>query len=633
MKSDPDTEMSPSASSITSDVKTESIMGKLENPRRSPFFWQNFENEDQRDRVDIKQQAVCDALRLGDTIASKLRKLQNENQGIEIPELAYWVKKFGLSQQSQPGPLQSLIIFLDNVKNEHQTHRGPVVGFLGVLGAGKTSSINALLDKEELLASSSDRAATSVICELAYNHDSPGYRAEISFRTQPSLVDELDKFFDELKWKAQIEAQIETLEGNPDDNDPNGSEIEGLNQLIVEIQENLRGTIDLITEIWGIDQDDLRSMSTQELLETKPYGVEHLGTTRFISGTDQEEFAEELSSYLKSSSEDDTGLGLPPWPLIAKVTVYVKSPILKYGLRLRDLPGLCDTSEARSDIARKNSKDLDITVIVTSAIRATEESTAINLIKGQQKIQMQMDGKFNKGSFCVVASKIDDIKSESYLKQLKAAKSNKSIQSQLSRRKELDAAFGRANSRKLQSKQQIPGQPSLVSGANAELEANQREAAAIKDWLEHAAVFMRTQDITQRLQDKFQPRHRDTTLTGNTEAHDEAVEVFGISNKAYWMSKQPDGVKAPGFPDENHSGIPRLRQWLFESSFTARENHLDAILCKLWGLLIDIQDLAGLESGDSQKATESDAEELQRIHDCFIQVRKMTTPPPRSHMT
>lgn len=461
------------------------------------------------------------------------------------------------------------------------------------------------------------------MCEVAYNHESSGYRAEITYRTRESLIDELDKLFDNLKWKAELGIRKEALEGNPNDKDQNGSEIEDLNNLIDEIQENVSPTVDTVTEIWGLDQDDLENLSTQELLETKSYGVEYLGTTRHISGIDQEEFAEELSSYLKSSSEDDDGSELPLCPLIEKVTVYIKSPILKYGLRLRDLPGLCDTSEARSNIARNNSKDLDITMIVAPAIRATEEATAVNLIKGQLSIQMQMDGKFNRGSFCVVLSKIDDINSESYLKQLKAAKTNEIIQSKLRQRKELDAALGRASSRKLKSKTQISGQPSFVSGGNADFEETQREAAAIKDWLEHAAIYMRNQDATERLQDKYPNDLRETAGTGNTEIHDEGVEVLGISSKAYWMSKQPDGVKAPGFPDEKHSGIPRLRQWLFERTFTARENHLDAILCKLWGLLIDIQELAGLEPEGSQRATEADIKELRSIHFCFLQVSKL----------
>lgn len=102
MKPELDIEMPLSAASTPSDGKTDAIMGELETPNESPFLWQNCENEDQRDRVDIKQQAVFDGLRLGHTIADKLRK-RHEKQPAEFPQLlAKWLKAFGQWHQSYP---------------------------------------------------------------------------------------------------------------------------------------------------------------------------------------------------------------------------------------------------------------------------------------------------------------------------------------------------------------------------------------------------------------------------------------------------------------------------------------------------------------------------------------------------
>lgn len=441
-------------------------------------------------------------------------------------------------------------MFLENVIKKYRSYRGTIVGFLGVVGSGKSSLINALLGEEELLTTSSDRAATAVVCEVEYNHESSDYRAEIVYRSRESLTEQLDKLFDNLKFKSELELRKKALEENPSDDDPKYSEREEIDDQIMEIQANISETIEAVFIVWGLSGDDLKDMSTQVLLDDKSYGPEYLGKIRQVSGTDREAFADEISQYLTSTSEDLTGLGLPPWPLIEKVILYVKSDLLKYGLRIRDVPGMCDAVEGRANIARRNSKDLGITVIVAPAIRASDEKTAVGLIEQQHLgfTEMKMDGKFDHGSFCVVLSKTDDIKSEPYLR--KVAKADKSIESQLRRVRELDRAFNSARSRKRKFGNEMPEHDASVPSNSAELEKNRREATAIKERLEQIAVFMRNRDITERIQPKFQKRYRDIDLTEQAETHAEEVEVFGISSKAYWMSKHPDGIKAKGFPDE-----------------------------------------------------------------------------------
>lgn len=103
MKPDPDAEMSLAVACPTSNAKTGSILGKNETPDESLFLWRNCESADQRDRVDVKEQAVFDGFRLGDTIVKKWRKL-HETQATENTELADWVKKFGLCHQGCRGP-------------------------------------------------------------------------------------------------------------------------------------------------------------------------------------------------------------------------------------------------------------------------------------------------------------------------------------------------------------------------------------------------------------------------------------------------------------------------------------------------------------------------------------------------
>lgn len=101
MKSDPDTEAPTAASTAAMDVKMESILEVFGASHKSPFLWKNCENENQRDRVDIKQQAVCDGLKFVERILNILRNWQNQNKGIEIPELTSWIRDAGLSQPKE----------------------------------------------------------------------------------------------------------------------------------------------------------------------------------------------------------------------------------------------------------------------------------------------------------------------------------------------------------------------------------------------------------------------------------------------------------------------------------------------------------------------------------------------------
>ncbi|KAG6361351.1 hypothetical protein INS49_009576 [Diaporthe citri] len=583
-------------SSTTNDVGLDSIRESIEIPQESPFLWKNCANESQRDRIDIKQQAVFDGLRLGEKISSILRSRYDERQdGTGALELSDWDKQF------------------DAAKESYESFHF-CVGLLGMLGSGKTSLINALLDEQELLPSSSDKAATAVLCEVVYNHRSTGYRAEVVFRTRQSLADELNKLFVNIKLKEDLEKRIEENNGSGDFN--NSETDQDIEDQLADIDTSIAGTLEVVAAVWGFDEQELKDMSTETLLQSQSLGSEVLGTIHEITETNSEIFANMIKPFVDSTPGIDGGIHAPLtlWPLIEKVTIYTKSDILKYGLRLRDLPGLGDAVERRSKVAEENSTDLDITAVITPAIRATEERTAVGLIKGHQALRMQMDGKFNRSSFCVVLSKTDDIESEVYLRRTKAAKNDIKIQRQLARVRELDRFFHAAGLGQRNQEQQNLGSNSSGSSYNMSIEGNRSEASAIKECLEQTAVSMRNRDIAERIQNSFLKRQQDAHLLKSDELHDGTVEVFGTSARAYWKSKHPDGEKTRGFPDEIHSGIPRLKQWILEAMFIQREKQLDTTLNDLLTLFVRIQDRISAGRADFQGATKTGENKLALIH-------------------
>lgn len=348
-------------------------------------------------------------------------------------------------------------------------------------GSGKTSLINALLGEEDLLTISSFKAATAVVCEIVYNHESSDYRAEVIYRTRESLAQQLDKMFRSLQWTADLELRKQTLEENPGGEEPNYAELQEIDDQISEIEDSISETLEIVLIIWGFSKHSLKDMSTQGLLDAQSYGAEYLGTTHKVSEIDREAFMDEISQYTTSNSEDKTDLGLPAWPLIEKVVMYIKSPVLKYGLHFRDPPRTNNATAAHSNIAGENSKDLRVTVIVAHAIRASNEKTAVSLIKEQhlQVTKMKMNRQLNQGSFYIVLSKTNNIKSQHYLK--KVAKTNKSVTSQLYQVSKLDNTFYKAGSRKRKFQNQNPGQDSFIQNNNAVLSKNRHKATTIKE--------------------------------------------------------------------------------------------------------------------------------------------------------
>ncbi|EUC57198.1 50S ribosome-binding GTPase, partial [Rhizoctonia solani AG-3 Rhs1AP] len=98
------------------------------------------------------------------------------------------------------------------------------------------------------------------------------------------------------------------------------------------------------------------------------------GTTISI----QEDMAPAFCNLLAPYMTADIGASrtFQPWPLVKSILVYVNSKALQPGLRLLDLPGAGDSSEARNKLAKSYLKDADHIWVVTSIKRAADEGIA-----------------------------------------------------------------------------------------------------------------------------------------------------------------------------------------------------------------------------------------------------------------
>ena len=97
-----------------------------------------------------------------------------------------------------------------------------------------------------------------------------------------------------------------------------------------------------------------------------------------IRKSDPASFAEAVHPFLSPEPMSST-LGSDKralWPLVCKVDIQYKSPILARGLSLVDLPGGGDSNKARTRVAEEYLNRCDHLMIVSTSVRPGSEATA-----------------------------------------------------------------------------------------------------------------------------------------------------------------------------------------------------------------------------------------------------------------
>lgn len=78
-----------------------------------------------------------------------------------------------------------------------------------------------------------------------------------------------------------------------------------------------------------------------------------LGQTRQAYASDGKAFSQSITQYIDSKKSASSGKEPAFWPLVKAVRLYLKSPILRNGLVLVDLPGLGDSNTGRTNVTEK----------------------------------------------------------------------------------------------------------------------------------------------------------------------------------------------------------------------------------------------------------------------------------------
>lgn len=198
----------------------------------------------------------------------------------------------------------------------------------------------------------------------------------------------------------------------------------------IESRNKIEYELPKVKAVWGIERLDLENLAkrcpekqsyhdvVRLILDKNPRALSFLDNHTIIVHRDS---ARRLSSVIKPFLDSSHVMTLDhdqfaPWPLVEEVHIYVKSEILKSGITLVDLPGCGDATASRSEIAQRFSNQLDVRMVVSPIIRATDEKQGQALMQsGFDEAQLRIRGKLDGNGFGVIMSKIDDLKVDSYI--------------------------------------------------------------------------------------------------------------------------------------------------------------------------------------------------------------------------
>jgi hypothetical protein len=303
--------------------------------------------------------------------------------------------------------------------------------------------LGSLLKIPELFPSGQESAATAVIGKVSRNwDDTPGreFIARVSFRKESEIENDLESLLRELNRLASLMAG--KFEGEDDGTEQADNKAISRNMIDHHLPK--------VKAVWGLDEGNLAARASkcpkvlayrqmaQQILRMNYEAHRFLvkGSTTF-SASSAEDLSDLIKPFLDSSSETHGGRKqFAAWPLVKGVHMYAKSDILKPGITLVDLPGCGDAVESRSEVAERFAHRLDVRMVVSPIIRATDEKQGQALMRnGFDEAQMRIRGRLDGHGFCVVISKMDDMKVDSYIAGCRDLSGNKEV---VQKQKELE---------------------------------------------------------------------------------------------------------------------------------------------------------------------------------------------------
>ncbi|KAK1969113.1 hypothetical protein LY78DRAFT_701032 [Colletotrichum sublineola] len=493
-----------------------------------------------------------------------------------------------------------------------------LVGVIGETGLGKSSLINALLGCQ-IVPTSNSEACTAAVCIFGWNSDIANkkpYIADITFKSYEIVETELDQLKFEL---ADLEETSRAQDENPDPE---------YDDRCAQAARQVRN----VTSWSGLTKDQVRKASPEQIIQASPAfpGILKKADddtesqekfSKVIEAVSRQDFLDLLKPYVASSTGKRSGIQY--WPLVEQVEVFLKSEVLRHGIKLVDLPGIMDATEGRAQIARDYFERLEKRIVATPATRAADNRAAADLILSEQEtLILDMNDMLKPDSLCVAITKTDDIDCDSaeyefptdeILKICRELKHREAYEEDDSgedegyhndgyqtgeRRKRHNEALKRRVRQRAESIEPEDGS-----------DFSRVDTGALKSRLKALCIRERNAELEQKVKENLlatRKKNRKSRMTTNT-----LTEVFPISSKAFQSLKRSNKEGGfEGFPDIKSTGIPDLKSWLDQVSLHYREEWVDGDIQYLQ-VLFDAVD--GWNQGDDLLTLQLTGDEKTKV--------------------
>ncbi|KAJ7897247.1 hypothetical protein B0H14DRAFT_2677519 [Mycena olivaceomarginata] len=253
------------------------------------------------------------------------------------------------------------------------------IALLGKTGSGKSTLINCLLEQPtSVLPSSAARACTSAVTEIAFK-DSDEIEGTVVFVSKDHWSEVLERLLDDIRSAEE---------------DYHASPASKAQEKLLKIYPQFKG------------QDWRSPTILADLMNADPV-QERLGTSFELPPSDpfSGDFRVKLEQFLSSSSNSNSGA---LWPLVQRVEIRGRFPVLSTGVILVDLPGSGDDDEFRNNSAAEYIKTADGVILVADVKRAQDDRDTLSYLR-QHLNQFIVDGRLSGDEFMILAMTGNDV--------------------------------------------------------------------------------------------------------------------------------------------------------------------------------------------------------------------------------